>query len=101
VTRYLLALSLFAFLAVGATPEHVQCFLQQQERPIDRVGPEDPAHEGQPRSCSNREAIDAASHTCSCHKALKCEKPEAEPRDCQTFCRPSFCRCRPKHCETI
>jgi hypothetical protein len=113
VSRALVSIVLVFVLfgAVGATPPHAQCLspvplrfgvraLAQERPPVDRVGPEDPHHQGQPRTCANREGIEAAVHDCACHSAKTCEKPAQESSTCQVYCRRDACRCRAKHCDT-
>jgi hypothetical protein len=69
----------------------------------DYIGPEDPAHEGQPRTCSNSHRIPAVKRDCACEKktASAC-KPEGNSEDsrCLVFCRKPACRCFHQECHT-
>ncbi len=70
----------------------------------DYVGPEDPAHAGQPKSCSNSAHIKAVKTDCPCEKKTKeaCD-PNAsmgEQTNCYVYCRRPACKCRHAACET-
>lgn len=71
--------------------------------PDDYVGPEDPTHQGQPKTCSNSKHIPAVKRDCACQKktAEAC-RPEgnSEDRSCLVFCRKPACKCFHKICET-
>lgn len=69
----------------------------------DYIGPEDPAHQGQPRSCSNSPHIKAVKQNCPCEK----KTPEAcdpdgrmEDSRCFVYCRKPACKCHHQACET-
>lgn len=49
-------------------------------------------HEGQPESCNN---YYTNAHKCACQRATKCsqEREGGEDSKCQTYCRPSACKC--------
>lgn len=69
----------------------------------DYIGPEDPAHQGQPRTCSNSHRIKAVKQDCACQKKSAAEcRPEgnSEDRSCLVFCRKPACKCFHKECET-
>jgi hypothetical protein len=76
---------------------------QEPKNPDDYVGPEDPAHEGQPKSCSNSQHITAVKRDCKCEK----KTPEAcepgglsEDKACYVYCRKPACKCHHDMCET-
>jgi hypothetical protein len=78
-------------------------FVQAPTNPDDYVGDEDPAHKGQPKSCSNSPHIKAVKHDCKCEK----KTPEAcqpggnsEDRACYVYCRKPACKCHHAMCET-
>jgi hypothetical protein len=84
---------LVAFLLVQAPPPN----------PEDYVGPEDPAHQGQPKSCSNSAHIKAVKTDCKCEKKTpEACKPEGNSEDakCYVYCRKPACKCRHAMCET-
>ena len=71
--------------------------------PDDYVGPEDPAHQGQPKSCSNSAHITAVKQDCKCEK----KTPEAcepgglsEDKACYVYCRKPACKCAHPICHT-
>jgi hypothetical protein len=69
----------------------------------DYVGPEDPAHEGQPRTCSNHARIPAVKQDCKCEKKTPAAcNPEGsmEDRSCYVYCRKPACRCHHPECHT-
>jgi hypothetical protein len=65
----------------------------------DTIGDEDPAHKGQPRTCSNSSHIKAVKQDCACTKP-KCDQTAMEDRNCAVYCRKPACKCRHEHCET-
>lgn len=69
----------------------------------DYIGPEDPAHQGQPRTCSNSRHIPAIKQDCACEKKTKdaCN-PDGRMEDskCLVYCRKPACKCFHKACET-
>jgi hypothetical protein len=82
---------LLAFLVVQAPPNP------------DYVGPEDPAHQGQPKTCSNSAHIKAVKQDCKCQKT----KPEhcrpegnSEDQNCAVYCRKPACKCSHPICGT-
>jgi hypothetical protein len=69
----------------------------------DYVGPEDPAHFGQPKSCSNSPHIVAVKRDCKCEKKTpEACQPEgnSEDRSCYVYCRKPACKCHHAMCET-
>jgi hypothetical protein len=83
---------LLVFLAVQAPPN-----------PDDYVGDEDPAHKGQPKSCSNSPRIKAVRQDCKCEKKTKeaCDPAgRMEDNSCFVYCRKPACKCFHKACET-
>jgi hypothetical protein len=65
----------------------------------DYVGDEDPAHKGQPKTCSNSKHIKAVKQDCAC-KRPKCDETAMEDRNCSVYCRREACACRHANCET-
>lgn len=65
----------------------------------DYVGPEDPAHFGQPKTCSNSKHIKAVKMDCAC-KRPQCDETAMEDRNCAVYCRRPACRCHHANCET-
>lgn len=78
-------------------------FLLTQTPPApdpDYVGPEDPAHQGQPRTCTNTPHRKAIKTDCPCHPVAACDKDKrAEDAKCAVFCRRPACFCD-HGCET-
>jgi hypothetical protein len=72
---------------------------QEPRNPDDYVGPEDPAHQGQPTSCSNSAHIKAVKRDCKCARP-KCDETAMEDRNCAVYCRRPACGCRHSNCET-
>ncbi len=77
--------------------------VQTPANPDDYVGPEDPAHQGQPKSCTNTPHVKAVKHDCKCEK----KTPEAcapdsamEDSRCYVYCRKPACKCKHEACET-
>ena len=65
----------------------------------DYIGEEDPAHKGQPRTCSNVPHRKAVKHDCACVKT-SCDPARAmEDSKCYVYCRKPACRCD-HGCET-
>lgn len=64
----------------------------------DYVGPEDPAHQGQPLTCSNTEHRKAVKQDCPCHQSCD-PKAQMEDAKCYVYCRKPACRCD-HGCET-
>lgn len=85
---------LLVLLALGA---------QEPRNPEDYVGPEDPAHQGQPKTCSNSKHIAAVKRDCKCEKksAADCD-PNGRMEDsaCIVYCRKPACKCFHQECET-
>lgn len=82
-------------------------FLLTQTPPApdpDYVGPEDPAHQGQPKSCSNSAHIKAVKQDCPCVKKTKeaCDPKSGmgEQANCFVYCRRPACKCHHAACET-
>lgn len=68
----------------------------------DYVGPEDPAHEGQPKTCSNSAHIKAVKQDCHCDKKTKeqCDpNGRMEDSTCLVYCRKPACKCRHPICD--
>jgi hypothetical protein len=85
---------LLVLLALGA---------QEPRNPDDYVGPEDPAHQGQPKTCSNSKHITAVHRDCKCEKktAAACDPSSAmEDSRCYVYCRKPACKCAHEACET-
>jgi hypothetical protein len=73
--------------------------LQEPKNPDDYVGPEDPAHEGQPKTCTNTPHRKAVKSDCKCVKT-SCDPEKAmEDSKCYVFCRKPACHCD-HGCET-
>lgn len=77
--------------------------LAQAPNPDDYVGEDDPAHKGQPKSCSNSAHLVAVKRDCACQKTKpeQC-RPEGNSEDkaCLVYCRKPACRCSHPICET-
>jgi hypothetical protein len=66
---------------------------QEPRNPDDYVGDEDPAHKGQPKSCTNTPHRKAVKHDCKCVKT-SCDPEKAmEDSKCYVFCRKPACLC--------
>ena len=66
----------------------------------DYIGPEDPAHAGQPRTCTNTPHRKAVKHDCPCHPVAACDKDKrTEDSKCMVYCRKPACFCD-HGCET-
>lgn len=77
--------------------------IQEPRNPDDYVGPEDPAHQGQPKTCSNSPQIKAVKQDCKCEKktAEACNPAgRMEDSKCYVYCRKPACKCFHKECET-
>lgn len=93
MTRRLIALPL-VLLLLG---------MQEPKNSDDYVGPEDPAHQGQPKSCSNTAHIKAVKQDCKCQRKTAAEcAPDSRMEDgrCLVYCRRPACRCSHPACET-
>lgn len=66
----------------------------------DYVGPEDPEHEGQPRTCTNVPHREAVKHDCKCKKTSCDPNANMEDKSCYVYCRKPACKCFHKECET-
>jgi hypothetical protein len=74
--------------------------MQEPRNPEDYVGPEDPAHQGQPKSCTNTSHRNAVKKDCACVKK-SCDPNSTVMEDpkCYVYCRKPACRCD-HGCET-
>ena len=84
---------LIILLLLGQTPPN----------PDDYVGDEDPAHKGQPKSCTNTPHVKAVKHDCKCEKktAAACDPAGSmEDSRCYVYCRKPACKCVHEACET-
>jgi hypothetical protein len=72
---------------------------QTPANPDDYVGEEDPAHQGQPKTCSNSKHIKAVKQDCPC-KRPKCDETAMEDRNCAVYCRRPACSCHHANCNT-
>jgi hypothetical protein len=59
----------------------------------DYIGPEDPAHEGQPRTCTNTPHRKAVKHDCPCVKTTCDPDANMEDAKCYVYCRKPACKC--------
>jgi hypothetical protein len=88
MTRLVVVL-LLVFLAVQAPPPN----------PDDYVGDEDPAHKGQPKTCTNVPGRKAVKHDCQCVKTSCDPARGMEDSKCYVYCRKPACKCD-HGCET-
>lgn len=65
----------------------------------DYIGPEDPTHAGQPRTCTNVPGRKAVKHDCPCHQSTCNPKAQMEDATCYVYCRKPACHCD-HGCET-